>query len=101
VEFVATLPDAEAVSLVGSCARRSDANDLDLTVLVPDAAAVERVEEAFATFAAMSDPVAELAMLGPRSGSGAIASTTCGAGGCRSTTTSCGPLGSRTLACTW
>jgi hypothetical protein len=65
VEFVSTLPDAEAVSLVGSCARRADANDLDLTVLVSDASAVARVEEAFARFAATSNAVAELAALGP------------------------------------
>ena len=65
VEFVASLADAEAVSLVGSCARRADANDLDLSVLVPDAAAGARVEAAFATFAATSQPLAELAALGP------------------------------------
>ena len=65
VEFVSTLPDAQAVSLVGSCAPRADANDLDLSVLVPDAAAGARVEQAFAEFAATSQPVAELAGLGP------------------------------------
>jgi hypothetical protein len=65
VEFVAALPDAEAVSLVGSCARRADANDLDLSVLVPDAAAGARVEQAFAEFAATSPLLAELAAVGP------------------------------------
>ncbi len=65
VEFVASLPDAEAVSLVGSCARRADANDLDLSVLVPDEAAVARVEAAFGAFAPTSGALAELAALGP------------------------------------
>ncbi|HEY7257565.1 MAG TPA: hypothetical protein VH459_00785, partial [Gaiellales bacterium] len=65
VEFVASLADAEAVSLVGSCARRADANDLDLSVLVPDAAAGARVEQAFAEFASTSAPFAQLTALGP------------------------------------
>jgi hypothetical protein len=65
VEFVSTLADAEAVSLVGSCARRADANDLDLSVLVRDKASGARVETAFAEFAATSEPLAELAALGP------------------------------------
>ena len=65
VEFVSGLDDAEAVCLVGSCARRADANDLDLSVLVPDAAAGARVERAFAAFAAASDVMAELDALGP------------------------------------
>jgi hypothetical protein len=65
VEFVSKLDGAEAVSLVGSCARRPDANDLDLSVLVPDAAAGIRIERAFAEFAATSKPVADLAATGP------------------------------------
>jgi hypothetical protein len=65
VEFVSTLDEAEAISVVGSCARRPDANDLDLSVLVADASAGARVEAAFATFAADSDVMAELAALGP------------------------------------
>ena len=65
VEFVSALPDAEAVSLVGSCARRADANDLDLSVLVADAAAGARVEQAFADFARTSQRVVRLAALGP------------------------------------
>jgi hypothetical protein len=65
VEFVSTLDEAEAVSVVGSCARRSDANDVDLSVLVADASAGARVEAAFAAFAAESDVMAELAALGP------------------------------------
>jgi len=65
VEFVSGLADVEAVCLVGSCARRADANDLDLSVLVPDAAAVDRVEREFAAFAATSPAMAELAALGP------------------------------------
>ena len=65
VDFVSSLPDAEAVSLVGSCARRADANDLDLSVLVPDAASGVRVERAFAEFAATSEALAQLTALGP------------------------------------
>jgi hypothetical protein len=65
VDFVSSLPDAEAVSLVGSCARRADANDLDLSVIVPDAASGARVERAFAEFAATPAALAELAALGP------------------------------------
>jgi hypothetical protein len=65
VEFVSTLDDAEAISVVGSCARRPDANDLDLSVLVADASAGARVDAAFAAFAAESDVMAELAALGP------------------------------------
>ncbi|HET7171340.1 MAG TPA: hypothetical protein VFI18_06875 [Gaiellales bacterium] len=65
VAFVSTLPDAEAVSLVGSCARRADANDLDLSVLVRDEASAARVETAFAEFAPTAEPLAELAALGP------------------------------------
>jgi hypothetical protein len=64
VEFVSTLPDAQAVSLVGSCARRADANDLDLSVLVADAASGARIEQAFGAFAATSRRVAQLATLG-------------------------------------
>jgi hypothetical protein len=65
VEFVSTLDEAEGISVVGSCARRPDANDLDLSVLVADASARARVEAAFAAFAAKSDVMAELAALGP------------------------------------
>jgi hypothetical protein len=65
VDFVSTLDEAEAISLVGSCARRPDANDLDLSVLVPDTSAARRVEEAFARFAARSDAIARLPLLGP------------------------------------
>ncbi len=65
VDFVSTLDEAEAVSVVGSCARRADANDLDLTVLVADAQAAVRVEAGFAAFAAESDAMAALAALGP------------------------------------
>jgi hypothetical protein len=50
VESDSKLDGAEGVSLVGSCARRSDANDLDLSVLVPDAAAAIRIERAFHAF---------------------------------------------------
>ena len=53
------------MSLVGSCARRPNANDLDLSVLVPDEAAGARIERAFAEFAAGSGPVADLAAVGP------------------------------------
>jgi hypothetical protein len=65
VELVSGLPDAEAVCLVGSCARRADANDLDLSVLVDDDAAGARVEAAFAAFAPTSAALAELEALGP------------------------------------
>ena len=65
VEFISTLDEAEAISVVGSCGRRPDANDLDLSVLVADASAGARVEAAFAAFAAESDVMSDLAALGP------------------------------------
>jgi hypothetical protein len=64
-EVLIGLAAVDAVSVVGSCARRADANDLDLSVLVTDAAQVAAVEQAFASFAARSPEVAALASLGP------------------------------------
>ncbi|HSD02603.1 MAG TPA: hypothetical protein VLB81_09550 [Gaiellales bacterium] len=112
MEFVSALPDAEAVSLVGSCARRADANDLDLSVLVADAAAGARVEQAFADFARTSQPVVRLAALGPfvEVDLGAITgefgpvprgwTTSCGPAGCRITRTTCARPASPTPGCT-
>ncbi|MDX6523342.1 MAG: hypothetical protein QOI17_855, partial [Gaiellales bacterium] len=64
-EFLTGLAPVDAVSVVGSCARRVDANDLDLSVLVSEAAQVAAVEQEFAGFAAHSPEVAALASLGP------------------------------------
>jgi predicted nucleotidyltransferase len=65
VAFLSQLPGVEAVTLVGSAARRQDANDLDLSVLVPDEPAGERAVEAFGRFAETSAEVQRLTEAGP------------------------------------
>ena len=65
VEFLAGLDEVEAVLLVGSAARRADANDLDLSALVRSDAAAAEVERRFAGFAAKSPELRAAAATGP------------------------------------
>jgi hypothetical protein len=65
VAFLRTLRDVDAVVVVGSAARRTDANDLDLCALVADGATAARVEERFEEFAAGSPELLALRKLGP------------------------------------
>jgi hypothetical protein len=65
VGFLQTLPAVEAVLVVGSAARRADANDLDLTALVAGAADAPEVERAFEEFAAASPELSALRDVGP------------------------------------
>jgi hypothetical protein len=63
--FLSSLDEVDAVSLVGSSARRSDANDLDLSVLVASQEAVGVVEERVAQFVPGRPEFEALASLGP------------------------------------
>jgi ADP-ribose pyrophosphatase YjhB (NUDIX family) len=65
VGFLSLVEGVEAVTLVGSCARRADANDLDLSVLVPNKDVGEAVVAAFSAFAADSVEIGALAASGP------------------------------------
>jgi len=65
VGFLRTLRDVDAVLVVGSAARRTDANDLDLCALVADGATAARVEQRFAEFAAGSPGLRALRDVGP------------------------------------
>ena len=65
VSFLRTLPAVDAVLVVGSAARRPDANDLDLCALVADAGDAEAVERRFAEFASSSVELQALTLLGP------------------------------------
>jgi hypothetical protein len=64
-EFLASMDGVEAVMLVGSAARRIDANDLDLSALVSSNELISDVEVRFARFAEGRPEVAALASLGP------------------------------------
>jgi hypothetical protein len=63
--FLRTLREVDAVLVVGSAARRADANDLDLCALVADGATAARVEERFEEFAAGSPELRALRGVGP------------------------------------
>jgi predicted nucleotidyltransferase len=65
VAFLRTLRDVDAVLVVGSAARRGDANDLDLCALVADGSTAARVETRFAEFAAGSPDLRALLDVGP------------------------------------
>jgi hypothetical protein len=60
VGFVSTLDGVEGVLLVGSCARRADGNDLDLSVLVGTTEQGQRVQQEFAAFATTSEEITAL-----------------------------------------
>jgi len=65
VAFLRTLRDVDAVLVVGSASRRTDANDLDLCALVADGATAAGVEERFEEFAAASPELRALHEVGP------------------------------------
>ncbi|HEY0477652.1 MAG TPA: DUF4037 domain-containing protein [Kofleriaceae bacterium] len=65
VEFLSALDGVEAITLVGSSARRADANDLDLSVLVSEPKVGEAVVESFSAFAFASADVRRLSAAGP------------------------------------
>jgi hypothetical protein len=65
VAYLRTLRDVDAVLVVGSAARRADANDLDLCALVADGSTAARVETRFAEFAAGSPELRALLDVGP------------------------------------
>jgi hypothetical protein len=64
-EFLASCDEVDAVMLVGSSARRSDANDLDISALVASSEAVNEVEARFAQFAHGRPEFEALSALGP------------------------------------
>jgi hypothetical protein len=62
--FLSALPEVDAVLLVGSCARRPDANDLDVTALVKSGVRDEDIRVRWEPFARESAQFAELSRLG-------------------------------------
>jgi hypothetical protein len=64
-EFLASLDEVDAVMLVGSAARRTDANDLDFSALVSSNELTSHVEARFARFAEGRSEFAALASFGP------------------------------------
>jgi predicted nucleotidyltransferase len=64
-EFLASCDEVDAVMVVGSCARRSDANDLDISALVASSASVSTVEARLAEFVAGRPEFEALTALGP------------------------------------
>jgi hypothetical protein len=66
--FLAAIPAVDAVLLTGSAARRSDANDLDITALVPEGTPADEVVRPWAPFEAASPELAEVAAAGPFGG---------------------------------
>jgi len=64
VEHLSSLADVDAVLLVGSSARRSDADDVDVCALVPNAAAAADLERRWAGIAAQEPLFRELETLG-------------------------------------
>jgi hypothetical protein len=63
--FLKEQPEVEAVLLVGSAARRIDANDLDLSAIVSGSEQVDDIEQRFSGFAAVQPEIQALAALGP------------------------------------
>jgi hypothetical protein len=64
-EFLASCDEVDAVMVVGSSARRADANDLDISALVASAGTVAEVDARFARFAAGRPEFEALTTLGP------------------------------------
>ena len=64
-EFLASCDEVDAVMVVGSSARRSDANDLDISALVTSSEAVSEVEARFGQFADGRSEFEALSALGP------------------------------------
>lgn len=64
-EYLREQPEVDAVLLVGSGARRTDANDLDLSAMVSGEEHVAAVESRFSQWAAVQRELRALAEVGP------------------------------------